>query len=57
MFAGLSKPPYNGGLGSCPFYGGGSVAVDLLLIFLPLCVGVLCFDPSFVMHYLVYFQL
>ena len=33
------KPPPPDGLGCCPFYGGGSVVVDLLFIVIPM-VGV-----------------
>ena len=35
---GLSPPP-PGGLGRCPFLGGGSVVVDLLFIVLPIVCG------------------
>ena len=35
-------PPPPGDLGCCPFYGGGFAVVDLLLLYLPLFVGVLC---------------
>ena len=35
------SPPPSGGLGCCPFYGGGSVAADLLFGVLPIGCGAL----------------
>ena len=52
------KPPHppHGSLGCCQFSGGGSVVVDLFLVYFPLIVGV-CVRRSFVVHNFVSFLL
>ena len=59
MYAGVSRGrgkegglPPPGSLGCCPFKGGGYVVVDLLFMYFPLFVGVLCLS-LFGMHYLM----
>ena len=41
FYSGLHLSP-PGGLGCCPFYGGGSVVDDLLFDVLPIVFGLLC---------------
>ena len=54
----LSPPPPPGGLGCCPFKGGGSVVVDPSFGVLPVgcggsfCVG-LCFDVQYFVSFLI----
>ena len=45
-----------GGLGCCPFLGGGSIVVNLLFGVLPIGCGGSVFVFCFVVHYFVSFQ-